>query len=479
MADDQEQEQESKGFSRWWWMLPLFLLFIVVLAALGFRASFSQQNQAIIDSLHAQGYPITPEEVNAWYSTPPPGENAAELYLQAFSVYVDWDTEEYREKKAQISYFMNWEYLDRSIPYPDEHKGWLDEFLEDNKEMLDLLYAAAKMPACRYPIDLTEGASTLVSHLKPVRDGSGLLALDALRYTLEKDGEKAARAVHAGVALGRSLRREPLLVSQLVRFASDEYTFKSIEEVLNRIPLDEAQLKSLGSMFEQEADPKAMLHGLFGEQSSIYDVFESVHNSPLGAVDIIKGHSNIRGIKKSDIIISACALLYSFSGTSQADMKFYLEMMIDYFAIAELPAEERLAAAKTLKAKLSNIPSHLVISRMMLPSITGVFTRELQHIANMRLVQAALAVERYRLRHGKLPDSLSDLKPEFLPEIPLDPFDGKLLRYKLLAKGYMVYSIGQDQADNGGLDYKKIGSLRPWDVGADLTLSIERTAQEK
>ena len=63
---------------------------------------------------------------------------------------------------------------------------------------------------------------------------------------------------------------------------------------------------------------------------------------------------------------------------------------------------------------------------------------------------AAVAAERYRLRHGHWPDSLNELVPDFLPSIAADPFDGQPLRYKRLADGIVIYTIGPNLADDGG-----------------------------
>ncbi len=68
-------------------------------------------------------------------------------------------------------------------------------------------------------------------------------------------------------------------------------------------------------------------------------------------------------------------------------------------------------------------------------------------------MQTALGLESYRLKHqGQLPPDLSSLTPELSKEVTLDPFDGQPLRYKRLPKGYMIYSIGPDGNDDGGLE---------------------------
>jgi hypothetical protein len=70
--------------------------------------------------------------------------------------------------------------------------------------------------------------------------------------------------------------------------------------------------------------------------------------------------------------------------------------------------------------------------------------------AQMRCVTVALALERHRLAHGTWPTALAELPPDLLPFVPLDPFDGRPLRYRRLADGVVVYSVGPDSQDDGG-----------------------------
>jgi hypothetical protein len=62
-----------------------------------------------------------------------------------------------------------------------------------------------------------------------------------------------------------------------------------------------------------------------------------------------------------------------------------------------------------------------------------------------------LALERYRQKNGAWPVKLEDLTPKLLKAVPIDPHDGKLLRYKKLPDGIVVYSVGPDRIDDGGI----------------------------
>jgi hypothetical protein len=63
----------------------------------------------------------------------------------------------------------------------------------------------------------------------------------------------------------------------------------------------------------------------------------------------------------------------------------------------------------------------------------------------------ALAIERFRRAHeGRMPASLAELSPAFLKSISADPFSGKPLLYRQEGTGYIVYSVGENRADDRG-----------------------------
>ena len=100
---------------------------------------------------------------------------------------------------------------------------------------------------------------------------------------------------------------------------------------------------------------------------------------------------------------------------------------------------------------------------------------ETRHLAHLRAIQTAIAVERYRLAEGRLPQSLENLVPAYMEVVPTDPFDGQGLKYRTLETGFVVYSVGEDLTDEGGAERDskkrdKQGKPLPWDV----TFIVER-----
>jgi hypothetical protein len=67
------------------------------------------------------------------------------------------------------------------------------------------------------------------------------------------------------------------------------------------------------------------------------------------------------------------------------------------------------------------------------------------------LTLAAVALKRYQLRHGRLPEKLTALVPEIVREVPRDWYNGQSLHYRPNADGsYLLYSVGEDGRDDGG-----------------------------
>ena len=91
---------------------------------------------------------------------------------------------------------------------------------------------------------------------------------------------------------------------------------------------------------------------------------------------------------------------------------------------------------------------------MMLPSISRIYLSESELDALMGAAETAIASRIYKQKHGKYADSLTQLTPEILHILPLDPFTGKDYVYKKKDRGFIVYSVGEDLRDDGGLRRK-------------------------
>jgi hypothetical protein len=93
-----------------------------------------------------------------------------------------------------------------------------------------------------------------------------------------------------------------------------------------------------------------------------------------------------------------------------------------------------------------------------------------------QLALTAIALHRYHLRHGKFPDALVSLVPEFLPEHPVDYMDGQKLRYRLDNGTFVLWSVGEDGKDDGGTP-DQTDPYNPWS-GPDFVWPQPASATE-
>lgn len=75
---------------------------------------------------------------------------------------------------------------------------------------------------------------------------------------------------------------------------------------------------------------------------------------------------------------------------------------------------------------------------------------EVRQLAHLRVVRAAYAAQLYRFEHGSYPTTIEALQL-ILNEIPIDPLSSKPLRIVVTDNGIVIYSIGRNQIDDGGL----------------------------
>ena len=87
------------------------------------------------------------------------------------------------------------------------------------------------------------------------------------------------------------------------------------------------------------------------------------------------------------------------------------------------------------------------LTRALFPSFYRVKEICLESIAQTRITRAGLTLLRYKQSHRAFPPTLGDLDLKGLD----DPFLSQPLHYRVEPEGFVLYSVGADQKDNGGV----------------------------
>jgi hypothetical protein len=435
--------------------LALLGLGIALVLALWVVSSLiAPHRDLFVEAVHRRGYPASALELDAWYLSVPPAENVALYYTNAFASLTN--------SSGPITNFMNRLWLPPiGQGLSAEDRSELKAVLAEHRASLRLLLAAPVTGRSRYPIHLQDGPATLLPHLAKVKQGVSLLSAAALLYATDGDAEQATRAFLAAGRLGDSLSEEPIVISQLVRYACWAILLPRLERALSVAQFTDSQLASLQRVIEVAERPQGAARGWAGEQA----MHLSLYNDRKMMVEAFREIQGSHG-QAGDLLAAMGLNLYRLTGLMNKDKAYFCDTMGRQLAAFELPYPGRFAANRQLAAS-NNVPNRLyVLSRMLLPALGNAHVRDADHTVLVRVAATALAIERFRLGHTNgLPERLEHLAPAYCRAPPADPYDGKPLRYQTHGSSYVVYSIGSDGEDDGGVSWDSNAVKIPQDVG--------------
>jgi hypothetical protein len=322
---------------------------------------------------------------------------------------------------------------------------------------LELLHKAGALKYCRYPVNISSGQyPQLLNMEKMVR----LVCIEAAIHAENSDNQASVKSLICGLNIADFLFDVPFSIWQIGRMAYLEKNIATLEHIINSIDLTDEQLAQLSKAIADKQRISGISYGLSGELCSAISRFE-----------VFKDFNFLTNANMS-LSERLFYSVYRRVGLIESDGVICLYITSKFVEAGKLPLEKRLEAAKQIQTEIDNISGIHMVLKTTVPNYTEYLSRELSNISELRVAHAAISVQRYRIKNGKLPDSLGNLVPEYLESVPSDPFDGKELRYKKLDSGFVVYSINTDLIDDGGIEESK--DLRQKVPHRDITFTIEK-----
>jgi len=387
-----------------------------------------------IEALRAAGQPTSLSELALQNKLPMGVDNAAPLYESAFAAYrspAEDVNVPFIGKKA-VS-------LPRGTLPSDPMAGAIEDSLAANEKCLALLRQAASIETCRYEYDYRGGYPNLSS----LRTCGQLLKLAAVRSACKGDAEAVVGYLKDSLSLGDSLRREPLLMPYLVRMGCNGLAITALEWALNLTTFTDSQLKDLAD-------------SLAGAQERI-DLKYAMTTERCSLIEYVRDPS-LTGITGPG------AAVLKLPGVRSRGLIDILDYMDSCVQAADLPPMQRMAKFDEIEARVRGLSGVHVTAKMLTPAMARISVMDSRAYVHLDLARTGLAIERYRLANGKLPEQLTDLAPAYLAEVPVDPFDGQPIRYRRMQPGYVLYSISDDRKDNGGKERDEVDKGEPYDL---------------
>ncbi len=410
---------------------------------------------------------------------------ALELTEENFSgdYFVEFD--DYWEEHAQDVLDEKGDPLDAWDVQTDLSRGpWVDEdwpvaaaWVAENEAALDLIVEAAE--AERFYLawsgaeddDEKSMLSMHVPRLSRVRSAAIALAIRAMHSLGEGDLVEAQRdieaihqlAAHTHNSAGIWLWHAVAIIAERIATQCDVALINSglmdedqlqqvLEANLASAPTDDLISPMLWNLREDTDILRAFAFTLRDDSPAVYagidwdvirGMFEEVQGRQFAAVS---GDTCLEIVTQWELL------------TEEIDAKREaMEMSPDeIMALAwqldagEIEADDVTETAEALDAQLSEMIFNMLITgfwRNMGPAI------ELHYETSVRrtLTATAAGCELYRLREGAYPASLDALSEAGIMDVPVDPFTGEPLQYLVDGARCVIYSVGANGEDDGGL----------------------------
>ena len=349
-----------------------------------------------------------------------------------------------------------------------------------NEESLALLRQIIEKPdfdfQIKYELGLIDLGYTNLN-LAPLKLAALRLGTAALCDLHHGDTTSTVKNLRAMIALVKAARDERLVISELVRIAITQLALTDNWEILQSPNLTDEQFAALqldwmhlefirsseNALVMERTIGKITLAKWRGSNAELDKNFELGRKTRenMGFPD--EGPSalatakrkfgvfmwrywwsypdELRSLKSYEVLINTVRLVET-NGSFQNALSTQ-DTALDQLGIRKLKS--------SLDSLFSGEPDfHSMLSESIV-TLGRTFQKVMRVEAAKQLTVAAIALKRFQSKHGKFPERLAELTPEFLNEVPLDPVDGKPLRYRRNADGtFLLYSVGENGKDDGG-----------------------------
>ena len=353
-----------------------------------------------------------------------------------------WQTGEALNLAGWQKYYREtegWEHPEQAGKPSDDVLLALSKF---ESVMAELAQAAKDRPLCRFDNKYEAHWNMRLDHLKVYRQITFAYALRASAHLANEDPEAALADIQMGLFIAESIRDEPTIISQLVRFACLNIIFQPLWEGLKGSHWAAKQLTEL----EQKLAGIDLLEGyrisMRGERVLTNE-----------SIRVLREESSRWAEENEEVDLEAftwlpAGFLYS-SQKRISEIHFdYLMPMVDYKARRirtdlEVQLEKRMTELKKVRYGVQ----YNILASIFIPGLSKVALKTGRSQTGVDHALIACRLELHKLKTGEYPEQLADLGTA----APSDLFSGKPYVYKPDSNGrYQLYGLGWNEKDDGG-----------------------------
>ena len=457
----------------------IFSLLAVVSGFVTMRLQPENQVEAYKKLLRAKGEKLTINEVQP---PPVPAEsNCVDAVEAAFRMigsggaYVPNTMKMIAPGKALVSWAQP------EVRAYDFTNSWEDfsAAVAADQPAVERLRQVLVRPQLDFHLDYQKGFTMLLPHLAPMKRAAQKLSAATVADLHNGDTGAAATNICVLLALVRANQNEGTIISHLVRIAMTAIASAATWDYLQATNVTDAQLAMLQKSWEQMEFFHSAENSFLMERAittmgieklrASHAEFSRLTGSGLLSPSPASSPSTV-GVLGLDAMIKSTKLAVgeamwrsSWSYTEELHLLQTHEVVFETLRAMQtnqlLKPDYDAMTARISSLGLTNAGEAffraLEISDFReefdANFVSGTISKSMRIEAARRVVIAAIALKRFQVKHGQWPETLGELVPEFFAAVPIDPFDGKPLRYHPNADGtYLLYCVGEDGVDDGG-----------------------------
>lgn len=437
------------------WVLGIILVLAVVNGVSS--VIMGRRYAAEVERIRAEGSPVSVLELGG--PPVPEGENAAPLYKEVFRRIVTREGNRQLDILATVpekdSVEQMWDPQWKTASLTSEQgkvlnspSYWADAkraaaYFADLRPKIEL--AVAK-PACRFPIHWEQGYDCKLPHFAQLRNVERLLVGQASLQARDGQQEQALKTLNLAFKVANKTCDDPILIAVLVKCAMVKLANNALLGALRRRPMNADEAVAWNAVLQDTDYGRQYVQAMKGERALSIWGFDCVMRGGFGDVLKAIGADQVPNrFESKAIVFFARPVLYADGLASLG----YLRKQI---AVAAQPYGT--GAQTRLDREIAKFPPYAVVSRCVMPVFSQIRARIDETRASTAITQIVLAAQQYKNRTGSYPTSIRELKAKTGWKLPDDPFSGSDFIYKPSGRGFVVYSIGRDMRDDGGVSGK-------------------------
>ena len=397
--------------------------------------------------------------------------------------------------EAQVDQLYKVQFLTMKQPWQSQRYSRIAYWLANNQIPLKHFRLASQRSKYYSPIivDTEEphDPGLLMLALLPgpqeSRDGARLLCSQAMLSLGQRRVNDAWSDLLACKRLGRLIGQGPTIIESLIGTAIEGLSHEAMVTLIRESSLTHQQINQFREQLKA-VPPISPLHKKIDltERCMVLDALGAIarrSTSDLESLELSMEMSKLAKIVATFDLKIDLDTAYRVCNQKANRLTKIMETpdfeerckLLQQFKKEEAALIERM---KDLRADKGLAPEHLekTFSKLMAEiavivsdSGASAANQAIQRIKqNEILFDTALGLSAFATEFGKFPNELSELKPNHLPNKPIDLYTGESLIYKRNGPGYLLYSVGPNKRDEMGRSYDDEPQ------GDDLIIRTER-----